>query len=219
MGRDSRRRGRERGGKTALAALAGWLCVPVTTVFGAQVAQPPRPKPPAAAPATAAPIPAAPTQVEYTVGRGDVLQVIVRKEPDLSRDVLVRLDGRITVPLLGDLQAEGRTTRQISEDIATGLGRFVTAPSVTVAVGQASSARAYVIGQVVRSGEIPLAVPLTVVQALALSGGFKEFAKTGSILVVSRDRQVTQFDYKKFESGRDLEQNISLKPGDVIVVP
>jgi polysaccharide export outer membrane protein len=90
---------------------------------------------------------------------------------------------------------------------------------VTVAVGQASSARAYIIGQVVRSGEISLTVPLTVVQALAMSGGFKEFAKKDSILVVGRDRQMTSFDYRKFESGRDLDQNVTLKPGDVVVVP
>jgi polysaccharide export outer membrane protein len=168
-------------------------------------------------PANAAP--AAPTRVEYTIGPGDVLQIVVRKEPDLSRDVLVRLDGRITVPLLGDLDAEGRSPKQISEDIARGLARFVNDPWVTVAVGQALSARAYVIGQVVRSGEIPLSVPLTVVQALALSGGFKEFAKRDAIMVVGRDRKVATFDFKKFETGRDLEQNVTLKPGDTVVVP
>jgi polysaccharide export outer membrane protein len=148
-----------------------------------------------------------------------VLQIVVRKEPELSRDALVRLDGRITVPLLGDLEVAGRTPKEVSDDIARGLARFVSAPSVTVAVGQATSARAYVIGQVVRSGEIPLSVPLTVVQALALAGGFKEFAKKDAILVVGRDRKVTPFDYKKFEAGRDLEQNVGLKPGDTIVVP
>jgi polysaccharide export outer membrane protein len=76
-----------------------------------------------------------------------------------------------------------------------------------------------VIGQVVRSGEIPLSFPLTVVQALALSGGFKEFARSDSILIVSRDRDVTPFNYKKFEAGRDLLQNVTLQPGDTIVVP
>jgi polysaccharide export outer membrane protein len=148
-----------------------------------------------------------------------VLQIVVHKEPELSRDVVVRLDGRITVPLAGDLDAEGRTPRQISDELARRLARYVTEPAVTVAVGQAQSARAYVIGQVVRSGEIPLSVPLTVAQALALCGGFKEFARRDAILVVGRDRKVTTFDFKRFETGRDLEQNVSLKPGDTVVVP
>lgn len=172
-------------------------------------------RPPVAPKAAAA----SPTREQYTVGPGDVLQIVVRKEPELSRDVLVRLDGRITVPLLGELEAAGRTPKEISEDIVRGLARFVNAPSATVAVGQAASVRAYVIGQVVRSGEIPLSVPLNVVQALALCGGFKDFAKKDSILVVGRDGKVTPFDYKKFETGRDLEQNVGLKPGDTIVVP
>jgi polysaccharide export outer membrane protein len=153
------------------------------------------------------------------VGPGDVLQVVVWKEPELTRDVLVRSDGRATLPLLGDVDAAGRTPGQLADQIARGLGRFVTSPQVTVGVSQALSARVYVIGQVVRSGEIPLSVPLTVVQALALSGGFKEFAKTDSILVVSRDRVVTPFNYKRFEAGRDLEQNVTLQAGDTIVVP
>lgn len=182
--------------------------------IAAEGAQAPSQPPAAAGAATAAP-----TRGEYTVDSGDVLQIVVRKEPELSRDALVRLDGRITVPLLGDIEVAGRTPKEVSEDIARGLARFVSAPSVTVAVGQAASARAYVIGQVVRSGDISLSVPLTVVQALALSGGFKEFAKKDAILVVGRDRKVTPFDYKKFEAGRDLEQNVGLKPGDTIVVP
>jgi polysaccharide export outer membrane protein len=155
----------------------------------------------------------------YKVGPGDMLQIVVWKEPELTRDALVRMDGRITVPLLGDVDASGRTPKQLAEEIARGLGRFVTSPQVTVGVSQAMSARIYVIGQVVRSGEIPLSVPLTVVQALALSGGFKEFAHTDSIIIVGHDRSSRPFNYKKFEVGRDLEQNVVLRAGDTIVVP
>jgi polysaccharide export outer membrane protein len=155
----------------------------------------------------------------YTIGPGDTLQVVVWKEPELTRDVLVRIDGRATLPLLGDIEAAGRTPKELAEGIANNLSRFVNSPRVTVGISQATSARVYVIGQVVRSGEIPLSVPLTVVQALALSGGFKEFARTDSILVVGRDREVTPFNYKRFEAGRSLEQNVSLKPGDTVVVP
>jgi polysaccharide export outer membrane protein len=197
------------------AVLGGLFAVSIPAHAQGTVAAP-QPARPAAAP-TPTPIAALPG--EYTVSRGDVLQTLVRNEPDVSREVLVRLDGRITVPLLGDLQAEGRTPRQIAQDVTAGLGKFMNAPLVTVAVGQSPSSRAYVIGQVGRSGEIPLTVPLTVAQALALCGGFKEFANKGSILIVGRDRQVTAFDYRKFESGKDLDQNVLLKPGDVIVVP
>jgi polysaccharide biosynthesis/export protein len=162
---------------------------------------------------------AASTGPAYKVGPGDVLQIVVWKEAELTRDVLVRADGWITLPLLGDVEAAGRAPRQLADEITRGLTRFLSAPQVTVGVGQATRARVYVIGQVVRSGEIPLSFPLTVVQALALSGGFKEFARADSILIVGRDREVTSFNYKRFEAGRDLVQNVILKPGDTIVVP
>ena len=155
----------------------------------------------------------------YKIGPGDVLQIVVWREPELTRDVLVRVDGWITLPLLGDVEAVGRPPRQLAEEITRGLTRFLAAPQVTVGVGQATRARVYVIGQVVRSGEIPLSFPLTVVQALALSGGFKEFARADAILIVGRDRGVTPFNYKKFEAGRDVAQNVILMPGDTIVVP
>lgn len=168
---------------------------------------------------TPAPSAAAPVATpEYAVGPGDLLQVVVWKEPDLTRDVLVRVDGRATLPLLGEVEAIGRSPKQLADEIARGLSRFITAPQVTVGVSQAA-ARVYVIGQVTRSGELPLSIPLTVVQALALSGGFKEFARTDSILIVGRDRTVTPFNYKRFEAGRDLENNVVLKPGDTVVVP
>jgi polysaccharide export outer membrane protein len=172
-------------------------------------------KAPSGAPAAGAALPATP---EYTIGPGDLLQIVVWKEPDLTRDVLVRVDGRATLPLLGEIEAAGRSPRQLADAIARGLAKFINAPQVTVGVGQVA-ARVYVIGRVVRSGELPLSLPLTVVQALALSGGFQEFARTDSILVVGRDRTVTPFNYKRFEVGRDLESNVTLRPGDTVVVP
>jgi polysaccharide export outer membrane protein len=155
----------------------------------------------------------------YSVGPGDQLQIVVRKEPELTRDVVVRPDGRITVPLLGDIDAAGKTPAELADEITRGLARFVNAPRVTVGVGQAVSARVFVIGQVNRAGEVSLTTPLTVVQALALAGGFREFAKRESILVVGRDRKVRTFNFKKFESGQDLDSNVVLRPGDTVVVP
>jgi len=191
------------------AAVAWALLVPA-----AAGAAPPTPTTPAAADVKPTPLPSG-----YVVGAGDVLQIVVRKEPELTRDTVVRPDGRVTIPLLGEIAAAGRTPEDIAEEIRRGLSRFLTAPVVTVGVAQATSARVYIIGQVVRAGDVPLSAPLTVVQALALAGGFKEFAKTDSIRVVGRDGKVVTFNYKKFEAGRELNRNVSLKPGDTVVVP
>ena len=159
---------------------------------------------------------------EYLVGAGDVLQVVVWKESDLSRDVTVRLDGRVTVPLLGDVDAAGRTPKRLSEEIAARLGKFIEAPQVTVGVSTAASSRFYVLGQVERAGEFPFTGRTTVLQALAIAGGFKDFAKTENILVIRRVKGVQTFlpvNYKKIEEAKDLMQNVSIAAGDTILVP
>lgn len=157
--------------------------------------------------------------LDYSIGPADVLQIIVWKEPDLTRDVTVRFDGMVTVPLLGDLPAAGRTPGQLAEALARGLQRFVEMPRVTVAVSQANSARFYVVGQVQRSGDFPLAGPTTVLQALALAGGFKDFAKTESIVIVRKGQAVVPVNYKRIADGKDVSQNVLLSPGDTILVP
>jgi polysaccharide export outer membrane protein len=161
-------------------------------------------------------------RTDYVIGSGDVLQVFVWKEPDLSRDVAVRLDGKITVPLAGELQAAGRTPGELATELEKVLGRFLTSPRVTLGVSQPNSARIYVIGSVLRPGEFPLTGPLTVLQGLALAGGFREFAKTDSIVIIRRDRENQRFlpvNYKRIEGGRDSSQNLVLSPGDTILVP
>lgn len=158
-------------------------------------------------------------QAGYTIGPADVLQIIVWKEPDLTRDVTVRFDGMITLPLLGDLEASGRTPAQLAESLSKELGRFVELPRVTVGVLQANSARFYVVGQVGRSGEFPLSGRTTVLQAIALAGGFKEFAKTDGIVIVRRDQTSVPVNYKRIADGSDVAQNVQLFPGDTIVVP
>lgn len=180
------------------------------------------------APAPAAAQPPAPSrsaeQVEgdYVIGPGDVLQIFVWKEPDLTRDVTVRVDGKITVPLLGDLAAAGRTPQQLGTDLGKALGRFLSSPQVTLGVSQANSSRFYVMGQVNTPGVFPLAGRVTVLQGLALAGGLREFAKADGIQII---RQVTgtqtfiPVNYKKLEDGRDISQNILLRPGDTILVP
>jgi len=155
----------------------------------------------------------------YLIGLGDVLRITVWKEPDLTLDVTVRLDGMITVPLLGDVQAAGRVPSQLAGTLVTDLRRFIENPRVTVSVTQATSARIYVVGQMVRPGEFPLSGRMTVLKALALAGGFKEFAKSESIVIVREDQKVIPFNYKHVGEGKDMSQNVLLAAGDTIVVP
>jgi len=192
---------------------------------------------PGASPAPAAPSdkqakPASPTQSpassaldlapSYFVAPGDVLKILIWKEPELSTEAFVRLDGRITVPLLGDLMAAGRTPDDLSSEIQAKLSRFLEVPQVTLSVSQAISARFYVLGEVAHPGAFPLPSRISVVQALALAGGFREFAKKESISVL-RNRGGLQtaipFNYKDVEVGLRLEQNIFLEAGDTILVP
>jgi polysaccharide export outer membrane protein len=158
-------------------------------------------------------------QASYTIGAADVLQIMVWKEPDLTRDVTVRFDGMISIPLLGDVQAAGKTPGQLAESLAKGLERYVEAPRVTVGVSQANSARFYVVGQVTKSGEFALSGRTTVLQGLALAGGFKDFAKTDDIVIVRQDQSVVPVNYKRIADGKDVSQNVLLAPGDTIVVP
>lgn len=159
---------------------------------------------------------------DYIIGPGDVLQIFVWKEPDLTRDVTVRVDGKITVPLLGDLAAAGRTPQQLGADLGKALGRFLSSPQVTLGVSQANSSRFYVMGQVNAPGVFPLAGRVSVLQGLALAGGLREFAKSDGIQIVRQSQGTQTFipvNYKKLEDGRDISQNILLRPGDTILVP
>ena len=142
------------------------------------------------------------------------------KEPDLTRDVTVRFDGMITVPLVGDVPAAGRTPAQLAETLTKGLERFIEIPRVTVGVSQANSARFYVVGQVSKSGEFPLPGTTTVLQALALAGGFKEFAKTESDRHRPQgpDGRPRQLQAHRRREGRVPERRC-WRPGDTIVVP
>jgi polysaccharide biosynthesis/export protein len=174
-------------------------------------------KAPDAAQASETPDPA--KVVGYKIGPADILQVNVWKEPDLTREFEVRLDGMITLPLIGDLVATGRTPSQLAESLTKALERFIDAPRVTVGV-RANSARFYVVGQVTKSGEFPLTGRTTVVQGLALAGGFKEFANTAGIVIIRQDQTVLQVNYKRIADGKDVSsQNVFLVPGDTVVVP
>lgn len=167
---------------------------------------------------------------EYRIGPGDVLRLFVWKEPDLSGEVTVRFDGRVTVPLVGDVDASARTPEQLGAEITKALKRFLAAPQVTLTVVNATSARFFVLGQVARPGDFPLRGQTSVLQALALAGGFREFAKTDSIVIVRQDEgspsskgkpaeTFLTVNYKKLEDGKDLGENVLLRPGDTVLVP
>jgi polysaccharide export outer membrane protein len=174
------------------------------------------------APAATASTVAKATDADYKIGPQDVLRIDVWKEPDISRIVPVRPDGRISLPLLNDVQAAGLTPSQLTAILADGLKKFITNPQVTVSVSEINSRRVYVTGEVTKPGAFPLLPNMTVLQALSSSGGFSQFAKIKAIYVlrVEDGKQVKHpFNYKDVVSGKKPELNIALQPGDVIVVP
>jgi polysaccharide biosynthesis/export protein len=159
---------------------------------------------------------------DYKIGPQDVLQIDVWKEPEITRTIPVRPDGKISLPLLNDVQAAGLTAMQLAGSIREGLTKYLTSPQVTVTVTQINSQRVYLTGEVARSGMIPLLPNMTVLQALSSAGGFTQFAKLKNIYVLRNEngRQVKYpFNYKAVVKGKNPEQNIQLRPGDVIVVP
>ena len=158
----------------------------------------------------------------YLIGATDVLNIYVWKEPDLTQDVTVLPDGKITFPLIGEIQAQGRTVTQLKKDISDKLKDYVTAPEVTVVVRQVNSRRIYTLGKLNTPGPYPLAPDMTVIQALSVAGSFAEWADEKNIRVIRREggKEIQyRFNYKDFIAGKDIEQNILLKPNDTVVVP
>jgi polysaccharide export outer membrane protein len=159
---------------------------------------------------------------DYRIGPQDVVRIDVWKEPEISRTTPVRPDGRISLPLLNDVQAAGLTPTQLAGAISDGLKKFITNPQVTVGVTEINSRRVYVTGEVIKPGTFPLQAGMTVLQALTSSGGFTQFARVKGIYVLRTEdgKQVKHpFNYKDVVSGKHPELNIIVQPGDVIVVP
>ena len=160
---------------------------------------------------------------DYEIGAGDILEITTWKEPDFSREeVLVRLDGKLTFPLLNDVQAAGLTTLDLKGVIENGLKDYVANPVVTVNVRAPLSKRFYVLGEVMRTGEYPLVKHLTVLQAFALAGGFTEWASKKEIILLRQEdgkEKIYRINYKDITKGQDLSQNIKLKTDDTIIVP
>ena len=158
----------------------------------------------------------------YVIGADDVLIVSVWKEAELTHTVPVRPDGKISLPLLNDVQAAGYTPVQLGMLITERLRKFVSDPQVTVMVSTINSRRIYLVGEVGRAGAFPMLPNMTVLQALSSAGGFTQFADSKRIYVLRDENGVQKkymFNYKEVIKGKKPEQNIVLKPGDTIVVP
>ena len=160
---------------------------------------------------------------DYEIGAGDILGITTWKELDFTREeVLVRLDGKITFPLLNDVLAAGLTAMDLKRVIENGLKDYVSNPVVTVNVRQPLSKRFYILGEVRRTGEYPLVKHLTVLQAFALAGGFTEWASKKEIILLRQENgkeKIYRINYKEITKGKDLSQNLKIKTDDTIIVP
>jgi polysaccharide biosynthesis/export protein len=159
----------------------------------------------------------------YVIGANDVLAINVWKEPEVSRSVPVRSDGKISLPLVGELQASGQTPRQLEQEISKRLQNYISEPEVTVIVTDSKSQKVNILGMVVKPGAYLLTSSTTVLDAIAMAGGFKDFAKQKSIYVLRQAPDGTQkripFNYKEVIKGKNPEQNIRVQTGDTVVVP
>jgi len=158
----------------------------------------------------------------YLIGPEDGLEISVWKEEQLKSTTLVRPDGGISFPLAGDLMVAGRTAAQVRDELVKRLARFVADPEVTVSVVRVSSYRIYVIGRVNRPGDITVGRNIDVLQALSLAGGLTPFAAEDGIQIIRRvdgKPVAIPFDYSRIRKGGDLSQNITLRSGDVLLVP
>jgi polysaccharide export outer membrane protein len=199
--------------------LLGTLCAPASQVLAQQQANPPQQE------SAAAPVAPAPPKADesYIIGPDDILAINVWKEADVSRSIPVRSDGKISLPLVGEIQAAGLTPHQLERALVAKLQNFIAEPEVTVIVQEIRSQRFNILGQVARPGSYLLTSTTTVLDAIAMAGGFRDFAKQKNIYVLREDGQGNHvrlpFNYKEVIKGKNSDQNIRLKPRDTIVIP
>lgn len=213
-------------------ALALLICISVSVALSAQAqgGSSPSESSPSSAPVSAQANAADSGQAQsaahdnsYVIGATDMLSINVWKEPDVSRVIPVRSDGKISLPLAGEIQASGKTPLQLEKEITEKLKTYISDPEVTVMVQESKSQKFNILGQVVKPGAYPLTSTTTVLDAIALAGGFKDFAKKKSIYVLrkksSGEPERIPFNYKDVISGKNPSQNIPLQSEDTIIVP
>src|ERR1035437_169922 len=159
----------------------------------------------------------------FVIGNDDHLTIDVWNEPEISRSIPVRSDGRISLPLAGEVQAAGQTPLQLEQEIATKLLSYIAEPEVTVMVQQINSEKFNILGQVAKPGSYPLTAPTTVLDAIAGAGGFRDFAKQKGVYVLRHSPNGSElripFNYKDVIKGKNSAQNIEIQPNDTVVVP
>jgi polysaccharide biosynthesis/export protein len=156
----------------------------------------------------------------FQIGPEDILAIRVWREPELSTSVEVRPDGKITLPLVGELQAAGETADSLKTKVVDALSEFINRPEVMVSVQAVRSRRYHITGEVARPGVYPLVVPVTILEALTNAGGFREFANTKKITVLRRGQdKLLKFNYNDVIRGKNMEQNVLVENGDFINVP
>lgn len=190
---------------------------PVAPSSAAQPGVPASPAAPPQIPADGVQVPA-----DYVIGTEDVLAIVFWREAAMSADVVVRPDGKISLPLLNDVVVDGLTPDQVRQRVTELSKKFIEDPTVTVVVKQINSRKVYITGNVERPGTFPLLRPTTVLQLIAVAGGLKEFANGGDIVLVRTEgskQETFQFNYDHLKNRKNLAQNIFLKPGDTIIVP
>ena len=206
---------------TAATSLA-LLAAAVTTLAAQAVPDKAKPQAPAKAAARGVTPPAVAPPPDYVIGPDDILSVVFWRDKDMSADVAVRPDGKISLPLLNDVQAAGLTPPQLRDRLTEEARNYVEDPNVTVVIRQINSRKVFVTGQVNKPGPYPLGGPTTVLQLIAMAGGVPEYAHTKNIRVMRSEngKQVSfRFNYNEVVAGKNLKQNIELKPGDTVIVP
>jgi polysaccharide export outer membrane protein len=159
---------------------------------------------------------------DYVIGVEDILTIAAWRDPDLTADVIVRPDGKITLPILNDVQAAGLTPEQLRARLDKAISAVQEGAFIMVRVKEVKSRNVTVIGEVTRIGPVPLLTPMTVVEVLSRAGGFTEFANKSRIIIVRRENgqdRTFRFNYNEVSKGNNLRQNIELKPGDQVIVP
>jgi polysaccharide export outer membrane protein len=205
--------------KHLISVHLAWLVL-ATTVATAQTPAPATPRAGQSAPAPQTQEAVRPS--DYLIGPEDVLGIVFWREPDMSGDVTVRPDGRITIPVIGELQAAGKRPEELQAEIVAAASKYISGVNVVVVVRTINSRRIFVTGRVTTPGRYPLMGTLTVMQAIAVAGGLTEFADPKGITILRIENgqsRTLNFNYNDVSRGKSLEQNIQLRPGDTVVVP
>jgi len=162
------------------------------------------------------------TPAGYVIGTDDVLAIVYWRDKEMSTEARVRPDGRIAIPLINEVQAAGLTPEDLQKKITEESKKFMEDASITVVVREINSLKVFITGEVNKPGPYPLTSATTVIQLLSLAGGLKEYANAKNIMIMRKEggKQISlKFNYKEVASGKNLKQNIELKPGDTVVVP